>query len=312
MVHTYKFDCEHCGSKNYLDNVEQDSIGKDIKIKCHSCKKVSKIHLKQPEPTEEALGVVGGIFVWVAVLFIVGMFLPSLGAFSSCESNGYFSRPFCVTSSIYQGITEDSSSSQNIQNPETERQQPVSNYHPQQPSQPVVPKQVHPSLTTEERDEINAQISIVQERYDYCVKYVKEKTKLVPYIRDQATLYLYDGDVKNCVNEYLIQAKTLSELVIQKKEKISRADGERVKNSILTQANYLRPLSQNYLQLSEQRHYYIHGVYQTQQLINLAQIIGETAGAVSEGDAIGTVSSLQSLYEWWYYNGGVIDTGWGY
>lgn len=155
------------------------------------------------------------------------------------------------------------------------------------------------------------QAELAHAMYQKCSERLVEYNSKVHLVRDQGTLYQWDGNVNNCLEEYIGRSQTLAEMIRQDAKHVSQQDLQYIRTITLQSSQNLRQLSTQYSQLSATRHQYIHHTYQTNSLIDLGILIGETAGAISAGDAPSAIGSLSDLYGWWYYNGGVIDTGWG-
>ncbi len=256
-------------------------------------------------------------FGWTLSILIVLNFVPYFGSsFSDCKSTGAIStlllgRPVCIAGEIYGGFTSLSSGENKIQGDVI--QNPQNSVKELNQGLPKTSMEDNEStqFNLEIFNKIEVQGKLVTEEYSYCINFIKDKTSKVNQVRDQGTLYQFDGDVKNCLNEYLIRAKTFTQLIQDNPEQITSQSREKVQSQILSQVKNLKSLSNNYIQLSSNRHYYIHQRYQVNSLMDLGKIIGETAGAIASEDPEGTINSLSNLYDWWYYNGGVIDTGWG-
>lgn len=146
--------------------------------------------------------------------------------------------------------------------------------------------------------------------YNRCTSLIKDKYSKINLVRDQSTLYQFDGDVRDCINEYLMKAKEFIQIIKDNPGQITHNSVTSIQNQLISNSNDLKKISQQYSSVSSQRHYYIHGVYQTNSLIQLAEIIGETSGAVASSSPIDAINSLQELSDWVHDNGGVIDTGW--
>jgi len=158
---------------------------------------------------------------------------------------------------------------------------------------------------------IKAQAQSTYDAYASCYNKLNEYTAKIGAVRDQGTLYQWDGNVNDCTKEYLSRAKILTELVQRDASQITPDSRATIRQGVISEVSTLRTLATRYGQLSSSSHYGIHRTYQTNALIDLVQLIGTTTGAVSNGNAADTITSLGDLYDWWYYNGGVIDTGWG-
>ncbi|MFA6462032.1 MAG: hypothetical protein WCV90_07245 [Candidatus Woesearchaeota archaeon] len=159
-------------------------------------------------------------------------------------------------------------------------------------------------------DNIQVKGEETSKAYNQCTSLIKDKYSKINLVRDQSTLYQFDSDVKDCIKEYLIKAKEFTSIIKDNPSQITPNSIINIQSSLISQSNYLKQISQQYSLVSSQRHYYIHGIYQAKSIIQLAQIIGETSSAISSGSPIDAINSLQELNDWWYYNGGVIDTGW--
>ncbi|PIN91286.1 hypothetical protein COU57_01255 [Candidatus Pacearchaeota archaeon CG10_big_fil_rev_8_21_14_0_10_32_14] len=256
-------------------------------------------------------------FVWTLSILIVLNLVPYFSSlFSDCKSirmigSLMFGRPVCLTQTIYHDFNQDSSQNQNnIQG------NIIKDYSDSTSNKEVKKENQFNNLNEEVQfnreifNLIKSQGKLVSEEYSYCINFIRAKTIKVNEVRDQSTLYQFDGDVKNCLNEYLLRAKTFTQLIQENPKQLTPEFKEKIQSQILTQITNLKLLSNNYIKLSSNRHYYIHQMYQVSSLIDLGKIIGETAGTIASEDPEGTIDSLSSLYDWWYYNGGVIDTGW--
>jgi len=327
MEQNYEFTCGNCKTKSYLNNVSKEEMGKDMRVKCHKCKKVSIIRLEAPKNTAENLG---KIFGWLVILFIICMIIPSFGFFNNCQERSIISRPFCVIGDMYINIFGDSNKQITNQEPskigDAKTSQAIqgsndriitSNYTNDVPSKENVMinnyqniSSINDRFNQEIFDNIQVKGEETSKAYNTCVSLIKDKSSKINEVRDQSTLYQFDGDVNDCLKEYLSNAKEFTQVIKDNPGQITQNSLINIQNRLISNSNYLKQISQQYSSASSQRHYYIHGVYQVNSLIQLGQIIGETGSAISSGDAVDTINSLQSLHDWWYYNGGVIDTGW--
>lgn len=151
----------------------------------------------------------------------------------------------------------------------------------------------------------------VTAQYKYCGKFISDKYSKIPYVRDQATLYQFDGDVNNCLKEYISNANDFTTRIRETPALITKESQVKIRNQLLQEVIILKKISDAYGSSSSKRHQYIHSQYQTNSLIELSIIIGTFAQHAANEDIQGSFESLGDVYDWWYYNGGVIDTGWG-
>ncbi len=175
---------------------------------------------------------------------------------------------------------------------------------------PETPKETEPEYDSGLNEELVSKYNSLTDLYEHCIGQIETAYSKVNLINDQRTLYTYDEDVLKCVEAYEDKATGLGEYIEDNNDKLYPADVKAVRNNVLTQINNIRSYSSQYLEASQNRHYYIHGEYQTNQLVDLVGLVGNTAGSIGQGDPISTAQNLLDLYDWWYYNGGVVDTGW--
>jgi len=325
MEHNYEFICKHCQTKSYLNDVSKNQTGKDIHIKCHKCGKIIIAHLEPQNNTTETFGKLFGLFI---ICFIIGMILPSFGFFDNCQERSIISRPFCVVGSLYTNLFDNHNESNTNQEQTNIENAKISQDIKKESNNQIT--SLNPSsnennntegyksslvITTNKfNQEIFNNIQVKGEEtskaYNQCTSLVKDKYSKINQVRDQSTLYQFDGDVRDCINEYLIKAKEFIQIIQDNPGQVTHNSLTSIQKQLISNSNYLKQISQQYSSASSQRHYYIHGAYQTNSLIQLAEIIGETSGAVASGSPIDTINSLQELSDWVHDNGGVIDTGW--
>jgi len=250
--------------------------------------------------------VIGAIFICFICLFFIGTILPAIGLFDECIPASFFERPYCELKSIFSTFQpRDTQTAQLTENQRLNKQEFFSTIKKEEEA---TNNQKEPTLSVDELDTITSHAKLVNQRYQECFSFIQDGISKVERIRDQATLYQYDDRVNNCVKEYLKQAGLFSQLVSSHKDKMSLSELREL--SLMNQARSLQTIARKYAQLSQNRHHYIHGTYQTQQLITLGILISQTTVAVASEQPSETIQSLQALHEWWYHNGGVIDTGW--
>ena len=82
MKHDFEFVCKHCKTKNFLNDIDKDKTGNEIKVRCHKCNKVNNIHVasavekkswwqKQEEESSAISTFLLGVLIsWYTFLFI--------------------------------------------------------------------------------------------------------------------------------------------------------------------------------------------------------------------------------------------------
>jgi hypothetical protein len=159
-------------------------------------------------------------------------------------------------------------------------------------------------------NQIVEQSEKVYENYKNCYNIIAEKGNKINAVRDMKTLSIFDGYVKDCVATYLTDAVIFTNLINENPNILTSESKIAIQKEVLDEVSNLKTMSIKYSQLSNNRRNYIHNGYQTKALINLGTLIGEGVASVSKGDVVDSITSLYELEQWYYYNGGTINTGW--